>query len=184
MVAVVVAGAPPVGVTVDGLNEQVPPVGRPEHAKPTGALKLLTGVTVIVAVPLAPVNRLRLVVGVLAVKSGGVFKATAKLLTSSEPSPVAKSKPVPAEKPMTPVDGHCIDVGWTVGVPASQATLLSLPVTSWNAEGAVAASWYSEGLMLPSPVLPMYWFMIATMPAKSGAETDVPPTIEKLLSTA
>jgi hypothetical protein len=91
MVAVVLMGSPPVGVTVVGLNEQVSPVGSPEHEKLTGALKLLIGVTVIVAVPLAPVNTVRLVVGVLAEKSGGAFKATAKLFTSREPNPVARS---------------------------------------------------------------------------------------------
>jgi len=97
MLAVVVAGAPPLGVTVVGLNEQVAVVGSPEHAKFTAPLKLLMGVTVTVAVALCPLKMLRGVVGTLAVKSGGDFKATAKLFTSIEPSPVARSKPVPAE---------------------------------------------------------------------------------------
>jgi hypothetical protein len=39
--------------------------------------------------------------------------------------------------------------------------------------------------MLPCPVvLPVYWFSSATMPANIGAETDVPPMIEKLVPTA
>ena len=95
MVAVVVTGAP-LGVTVVGLKEQVLPVGSPVQAKLTEPVKLLIGVTVIVAVPLWPANRVRLVVGELAEKSGGAARARAKLLTSIEPKPVAKSYPVPA----------------------------------------------------------------------------------------
>jgi hypothetical protein len=105
MVAVVIAGAP-LGVTVAGLKEQVPPEGRPLQAKLTDPPKLLIGVTVIVAVPLWPAKTVRLVVGELAEKSGGVLSATAKLLALTDPKPVAKSNPVPAEKPRTPVEGH------------------------------------------------------------------------------
>src|SRR5580658_3982021 len=78
---------------------------------------------------------------------------------------------------MTPVEGHSIAVGWPARVPTSHATLLSLVVMSWNAEGAVAANWYSEGLMLPCEA-PVYWFTNATMPANIGAEIEVPPIIE------
>src|SRR5208283_79877 len=95
MVAVVVAG-PPSGVTLEGLNEQLVPVG-PEQLKLSGPLKLLTGVTVIVAVPLCPAYTLRLEVEELTEKSGGFFRATASLSTSTEPSPVAISNPAVAE---------------------------------------------------------------------------------------
>ena len=77
MVAVVLAGCPPVGFTVVGLNEHVSPEGSPEQAKLTEPLKLLMGVTVTVAVPLAPVNTVRVVGVVAAVKSGGALRASA-----------------------------------------------------------------------------------------------------------
>jgi hypothetical protein len=85
----------PGGVTVDGLNEQVTP-DTPAHAKLTDPVKLLIGATVMVAVPVCPSNTVRLVVGELAVKSGGLAKATAKLFTSMEPRPLARSNPVVA----------------------------------------------------------------------------------------
>jgi hypothetical protein len=44
--------APPDGVTVGGLKEQVAPRGRPEQAKLTGALNPMSGVTVTVTTPL------------------------------------------------------------------------------------------------------------------------------------
>src|SRR5579872_3715859 len=94
-VAVMVAVVVPDPVTVVGLNEQVTP-DKLEQEKATGPLKLLTGVTVIVAVPLWPVKILRLVVGVLALKSGGLANAVANALTSSEPRPLARSNPVEA----------------------------------------------------------------------------------------
>jgi hypothetical protein len=85
------------GVTVAGLNEHVEPEGRPVQAKPTEPVKLFLGTTVIVAVPLCPEKTLMVVVGELAVKSGGLASATAKLFKSREPSPVARSKPVELE---------------------------------------------------------------------------------------
>src|SRR5437899_8149079 len=54
-------------------------------------------------------------------------------------------------------------------------------VMSWNAPGALCASEYSIGLMFPSParacapVDTTYWFSSATIPAKLGADADVPP---------
>jgi hypothetical protein len=88
----------PGGVTVVGLNEHDCPVGNPEQEKFTAWLKLLIGVTVIVALPLCPEATVKLVVGELAEKSGrGLVNATARLFTSSDPSPVTRSYPAPAE---------------------------------------------------------------------------------------
>jgi hypothetical protein len=53
MVNWVVAVAPE-GVTLAGLNEQVAPLGNPEHAKVTAELKPFDGVTVKVTVPELP----------------------------------------------------------------------------------------------------------------------------------
>ena len=94
------------GVTVVGLNEQVEPEGSPLQAKLTEPVKLLTGTTVIVAVPLCPENTFKVVVGELAVKSGGAASATAKLFKSSEPNPVARSKPLGDEYPTIPEEGQ------------------------------------------------------------------------------
>jgi hypothetical protein len=95
----------PGGATELGLNEHVTP-DTPEQLKLTDPVKLLIGTTVIVADPLCPSNTLRVVVGVLAVKSGGLARATAKLSTSTEPKPLAISNPVEAEYPITPEVGH------------------------------------------------------------------------------
>lgn len=46
--------AEPEGVSVAGLNEQVTPTGNPVHPRVTVELKPLSGVTVIVAVPVEP----------------------------------------------------------------------------------------------------------------------------------
>jgi hypothetical protein len=43
--------APPDGVTVEGLNEQLAPLGSPEHAKLTAEPKPFCGVTVRVTLP-------------------------------------------------------------------------------------------------------------------------------------
>ena len=129
IVAVVVTAAP-FGVTVLGLNEQFVPLS-PEQEKLTEPVKLLTGVTVIVAVPLCPGKSLRLVVVELAVKSGGLAAAVSKLFTSTEPNPVTRSYPVPAENPNTPVLGHHNDEGCGApGVLGLQYTLLSPIVMS------------------------------------------------------
>src|ERR1700689_546065 len=119
-VAVVVMGSPPLGVTFVGLNEHVLPVGSPLQAKLTGPLKLLTGVTVMVAVPVCPANTDRLLTEELTEKLGGFFRATATLFTSTEPRPVAISYPGPAEKPTTPVEGHRIAAGWPASGPGPQ----------------------------------------------------------------
>jgi len=44
-----------------------------------------------------------------------------------------------------------------------------------------AANEYSIGLILPSPTdeVPRYWLSKATIPAKAGAEAEVPPITEQ-----
>ncbi len=70
IVNVVVAAAPD-GVTVAGLNEQLAPVGNPEQAKLTAALKPFCGVTVSVVVSVPPGLRLSEVGKAANVKLGG-----------------------------------------------------------------------------------------------------------------
>ena len=77
MVSVVVTPPLPVGVTLEGEKEQVAPVGRPEQAKVTAALKPFCGETVRVSEPWLPeLMESAAALGVRA-KDGGAAETTA-----------------------------------------------------------------------------------------------------------
>jgi hypothetical protein len=69
--------------------------------------------------------------------------AAARFAISTEPSPVTRSKPGPAEYPIDPVV--------QLGVPIAHGTMLLPAVMSWKAVGEVCANRYSIGFRLPSP---------------------------------
>src|SRR5581483_6778106 len=92
-------------------------------------------------------------------------QASARAVTSTEPSPVTGSYPGPAEYPMVPED---------VG------TLLSPPTMSWNGLGEPAASWYRRGLALPRPAWPALSATRVRMPANTGELNEVPPATVRL----
>lgn len=94
MVAVVVTAAP-FGVTEEGLKVQVVPLG-PVQEKLTVPVKLCTGVMVMVEVPLCDGQSVSVLAEEVPLKSGGVFRATAKAFRSSEPRPLARSNPADA----------------------------------------------------------------------------------------
>jgi hypothetical protein len=71
MVSKLVTG-PPLGVTLDGLNEQLAPVGRPLQLKLTDWLNPVAGVSVIVVVPLPPGEPMDTVAGLGAILKGVV----------------------------------------------------------------------------------------------------------------
>src|SRR6266849_8114121 len=69
--------------------------------------------------------------------------------------------------------------------PVVHGTLLSPVVMSWNALGFDTARAYIVGLMFPKPPVAVAvcdgaaWLRMATIPAKAGAPTEVPPTGDK-----
>lgn len=75
IVRVVVAFAPPLGVTVVGLKVQVTPAGNPEQAKLVVELKPFCGLSVTVTVPWLPGFTVRVVGDVASVKLGGTGMA-------------------------------------------------------------------------------------------------------------
>jgi hypothetical protein len=162
-------------LTVVGLKVQVAPVGRPEQLKLTVPLNPFWGDTVIVEVALSPAGMLD-GLGALAATSNVTrteVQAFASFVTSGEPKPVTWSYPTPALKPISVVpDGQ-------FGVPEVQGTILLPVVTSWNAEGVLAAREYSVGLTGANPVvpeLPTNWLIKARIAVKVGAAAEVPPT--------
>src|SRR6202521_4100828 len=70
IVMVVVPATLPFGVTVAGEKLHAAPLGNPEHAKAVGWLKPLTGVMLIVSVPLFPRAIIRVAAPVARLKSG------------------------------------------------------------------------------------------------------------------
>ena len=81
-------------VVLDGLNEAVTPLGRPEADKATLPLKPFTPVTVIVSVPLAPWFNVRLVGESDRLKSAVPLLEPASVVTNAAfglPQPVTRS---------------------------------------------------------------------------------------------
>jgi hypothetical protein len=86
-VSVLVTGAP-LGVTLEGLNEQLAPVGRPLQLKLTESLNPPTGVTVMVEVPELPGTRLTDVGEAEMLKSGGSVTVSVTVADCVRPPPV------------------------------------------------------------------------------------------------
>ncbi len=113
-------------VTDAGLNAQVAPVGKFEHARLTVSLKLFWGVIVIVATVLLPAAILAGLSAPADTEKVGIVAnhAVANSKAFTEPRPVTWSYPVPALNPISVVpDGQSTD-------PLEQGTLLSPVVTS------------------------------------------------------
>ena len=66
------------------------------------------------------------------------------------------------------------------GEPAVQGTAFVPEVMSWKAVGTCEASAYNRGFGLPVAWF-VIWLTMAIMPAKAGADADVPEAMKKLL---
>ena len=104
-----------------------------------------------------------------------VPKLFRKFDTSSEPNPVASSKPVPTTKPAsTPPELVGVLVLHRLIVVALHGlTPLDATVVSWKALGALENILYRFGFRLPW-ALPVFWTSNAAIPAMPGADAEVP----------
>src|SRR6266446_5203326 len=188
--------------TVVGAISATSPVGVPDvEVTVTFAVTAVPCVTLTVDVPPFTV-RVVVVEWKVPTASG---HCVARLVTLTEPRPVARSYPGSAPLPAAVVHAGVVAKAGATRTPLVLAALLLqfgefpahgtelLPfVTSLNAqvepEGPsveelqlcpdVAAILYKTGLALPCR--PLAWLISAMMPANAGDEADVPPTPKKL----